>query len=347
MGLTYTDYSKTMLHTWGRFRVTLLEAVAVGDLLSFYNTDNAYTVEFADQSDEQRANCIACQKGSAGDVIWACLKAEVKAPYSIGTGGAVTQNNFAASADWFGAPLYLGEDGKPSSTVGTTFKQEVGKLLARDRVLLDLSPTLFGDLVFNGVGSSSPAFAVGVSGTPISSAVDDKIFFGIYLKSTGGSAHGLRIELEKTSATAGAPRVLTLRAYLKHASGHAPSGANCVDAQTELETGNTGISGEAHAMESKMRVAEENRVVQGTYACHKFTNQFKTGNTMPATTFFHRYYDVGPVYTPLMFDFSGLTAGTAYCIEQDTGAQGTPAYYLRVKMPNGSTGYICILGDHS
>jgi len=194
---------------------------------------------------------------------------------------------------------------------------------------------------------TTSSFALGTSSSPETSATDDKIFMGVYLASSGSSAHGLRIELEKTSSTAGAPRTLTVRSTLGHSSGNAPSGANCIDAQTELATGNTGISGEAHAMESKMRVAEESRVVQGTYAAHKFTNQFKTGNTMPASTFFHRYYDVGPVYTPLMFDFSGLTAGAAYCIEEDTGGQGTPAYYLRVKMPNGSTGYICILGNHS
>ena len=194
---------------------------------------------------------------------------------------------------------------------------------------------------------TTSGFALGTSSSPETSATDDKIFMGVYLESSGSSAHGLRIELEKTSSTAGAPRTLTVRSTLGHSSGNAPSGANCIDAQTELATGNTGISGEAHAMESKMRVAEESRVVQGTYATHKFTNQFKTGNTMPASTFFHRYYDVGPVYTPLMYDFSGLTAGAAYCIEEDTGAQGTPAYYLRVKMPSGSTGYICILGNHS
>ena len=194
---------------------------------------------------------------------------------------------------------------------------------------------------------TTSSFALGTSSSPETSATDDKIFMGVYLSSSGSSAHGLRIELEKTSSTAGAPRTITVRSTLSHSSGNTPSGANCIDAQTELATGNTGISGEAHAMESKMRVAEENRVIQGTYAAHKFTNQFKTGNTMPAGTFFHRFYDVGPVYTPLMFDFSGLTAGAAYCIEADSGAQGTPAYYLRVKMPNGSTGYMCILGNHS
>jgi len=168
---------------------------------------------------------------------------------------------------------------------------------------------------------------------------------GVYLESSGSSAHGLRIELDKTSSTAGAPRTLTVRSTLSHSSGNTPSGANCIDAQTELATGNTGISGEAHAMESKMRVAQEDRVIQGTYAAHKFTNQFKTGNTMPAGTFFHRFYDVGPVYTPLMFDFSGLTAGSSNCIVVNTAALQTAAYFLRVKMPNASTGYIPILGS--
>lgn len=347
MAFTYTDSDKVVLEAFGKFKVTLLEAVEPGDLMSWYNTDNAYTCQFADQSDSQRANCIAVEKGAAGDEITACLKAVLKTISTVGTGGVVTRVYFAGASDFLGAPLYLGEDGKPSSTAGTTYKQEIGQLLARDRILVDLTSAVFGNMVYNGVGSSSPMFAVGVSGTPITSAVDDKIFFGIYLKSTGSSAHGLRIELQKTSASAGAPRTLTVRCELRHASGNAPSGANCIDAQTELYAGNTGISGEAHAMESKMRVAAETRVVQGTYCCHKFTNQFKAGNTMPAGTFFHRYYDVGPVYTPLMYDFSGLVAGASNCIEADTGAQGTPAYYLRVKMPNGATGYICVLGNHS
>jgi len=192
---------------------------------------------------------------------------------------------------------------------------------------------------------TTSALNLGTSSSPVTSATDDKIFMGVYLQSSGSSAHGLRIELEKTSSTAGAPRTITVRSTLSHTSGNAPSGANCIDAQTELATGNTGISGEAHGMESKMRVAEESRVVQGTYAAHKFTNQFKTGNTMPASTFFLRFYDVGTVYTPLMFDFSGLTAGSSNCIEANTAALQTAAYFLRVKMPNAATGYIPILGS--
>lgn len=148
MAFTYTDYGKTMLHTWGRFRVTLLEAVVAGDLLSFYNTDASYTVQFADDSDSQRADCIACEAGAAGDEIWACLKAECKASTSIGTGGAVTQNYFAASTDFFGAPLYVGDAGKPSSSESATYIQRVGRLLARDRILLDA--TQDADIIVGG-----------------------------------------------------------------------------------------------------------------------------------------------------------------------------------------------------
>jgi len=162
LAFTYTDYKKTLLHTWGRFRVTVSEAVEVGDLLSWLNTGTSNTVQFADESDSQVADCIACEDGAAGDEIWACLKAECKSSYSVGTGGAVTQNYFAASTDYLGAPLYLSTTGgKPSSTVGSTVMQKVGRLLARDRILLDLTPA---DL-------SQTTFTVTLSGTTATNAV--------------------------------------------------------------------------------------------------------------------------------------------------------------------------------
>jgi len=140
MAFTYTDSAKIVLEALEKFKVTLLEAVETGDLMSWYNTDNAYTVQFADQSDSQRAGCIAMEKGAAGDEIWACQKAVLKTISTIGTGGVVTRVYFAGASDFFGAPLYLGESGKPSSTPGTTFTQEIGKLLARDQILIDLAP---------------------------------------------------------------------------------------------------------------------------------------------------------------------------------------------------------------
>ena len=186
---------------------------------------------------------------------------------------------------------------------------------------------------------------MGTSSAPIITDVADKKFFSMYLRSTSisGSVYGMRIDLEQTGLTTGAPRALTLRTDLLHPSGHAVSGGNCVDAQIQLYTGNDGISGEMHAMESKFRIAEESRNVQGTYCAHKFTAQIKTGNTMPAGTFFLRFYDVGPVRVPLFADFSGLTAGGSNCIVANTAALASAEYFLRVKSPDGGTGYIPIL----
>lgn len=145
MGFTYTDANKkVVLHSWGRFKGTLLEAVATGDLLNFYATDNAYTLQFADQSDSQAAQCVACEDGAVGDEIWVALAAELKAPTTIATGGVATQTNFAAAADFFGSPLYLGESGKPASSAGGTYSQLVGYLLARDRIILQPNTALTG-----------------------------------------------------------------------------------------------------------------------------------------------------------------------------------------------------------
>ena len=147
MAFTYTDSDKVVLEAFGKFKVTLLEAVEPGDLLSWYNTDNAYTAQFADQSDEQRGDCIAVEKGAAGDEIVACLKAVLQTIPTISTGGVVTAVYFAGADDFFGAPLYLGEDGKPSSTQGTTYTQVIGELLARDRILIDLGLAYTGPIV--------------------------------------------------------------------------------------------------------------------------------------------------------------------------------------------------------
>ena len=179
MGFTYTDANKkVVLHSWGRFKGTLLEAVATGDLLNFYATDNAYTLQFADQSDSQAAQCVACEDGAVGDEIWVALAAELKAPTTIATGGVATQTNFAAAADFFGSPLYLGESGKPASSAGATYSQLVGYLLARDRIILQPNTALTGvagsftTLASSGAttmtattdASSSTAAAVAVTG---------------------------------------------------------------------------------------------------------------------------------------------------------------------------------------
>jgi len=66
-----------------------------------------------------------------------------------------------------------------------------------------------------------------------------------------------------------------------------------------------------HAAASHLIVAEESRTLQGTYAAHKFVNEFEASNTMPAnSTFFVRFHDAGTVKTPKFFEVSGATAGT-------------------------------------
>lgn len=152
---------------------------------------------------------------------------------------------------------------------------------------------------------------MGTSGSPLESDQDETELLSCYFESSGKNAYGMRMQVEKTSVSAGAPRVLTLRAVLSHSTGTGPQGANAVDARATLETGNTGISGEMHAMESQCRVDGESRVLQGTYAAHKFTNNFGASNTMPAaTTFFLRFYDAGTVKTPFLFGLTGSTQGT-------------------------------------
>jgi len=135
---TYTDRNKkVVLHSWGRHRATVMEAVVVGDLVSRYVTDNAYTYQFADESDSQAAEAVALEDIAAAGTGWFALAAELKAPVSVGAGGAVTRTYFAEAADFLGKPLYLSTTGgKASSAEGGSLVQLVGCLLARDRILL-------------------------------------------------------------------------------------------------------------------------------------------------------------------------------------------------------------------
>lgn len=154
---TYTDSDKIVIEAWGKFKVTLLEAVEPGDLLSWYAADNAYTTQFADQSGSQRADCIALEAGAAGAEITAALKAELKTITTIATGGVATRVYFAGADDYLGKPLYLGAEGKPSSSEGGSLSQQIGVLLSRDRIMLDMTganvlatPTFTGTVISTG-----------------------------------------------------------------------------------------------------------------------------------------------------------------------------------------------------
>ncbi|MBE9570162.1 MAG: hypothetical protein IMF11_06030 [Proteobacteria bacterium] len=197
-------------------------------------------------------------------------------------------------------------------------------------------------IVFDEVGTG---IVMGSSGTPLSSSIEEHKFIDCHYTAEGKNIFGWYLSLSQTYAIDGAPRGLTIRTSLDHTSGHGPQGANAIDARATLGATNTGISGEMHAMESQLKVAADTRSLNGTYAAHKFTNYFKDGNTMPATTFFLRFVDQNgsSVATPLMFDFSGLTAGAANCIVANSAALAAAEYFLRVKSPDGGVGYIPIL----
>ena len=145
MAFTYTDRNKkVVIRAWGTFKATVLAAVEVGDLLSRYASDATATYRAADQSDGYVAEAVALEDGIAGEEITCALAAELKAPTTLGDGGAAAQVYFAASTDYLGSPLYIGEAGKPQSSAGATTAQYVGLLTARDTILLIPNSNLTG-----------------------------------------------------------------------------------------------------------------------------------------------------------------------------------------------------------
>ena len=144
MGFTYTDKNqKRTIRTGKAYKATVNAAVAVGDLLAPANADNASTFKLADDSDRAKATTVALESSiAAAEEISVADWAELQTQDTIGAAGAVTQVYFAASADFLGAPLYLGESGKPSSAIGTS-GQQIGILTARNRILVN--PGVYGN----------------------------------------------------------------------------------------------------------------------------------------------------------------------------------------------------------
>ena len=165
MAFTYTDRNaKIVLHSWGRFRARVTEAVVVGDLLAMLGTEASDALQFADQSDAQAAIAVACEDGAADETIWCALAAELKAPASVGAAGTVTQTYFGASSDYVGSVLYLGEDGKPASSAGGTTAQLVGYYIARDTILLTPGGGLLtGAATFSTITASSTLAVTGAT----------------------------------------------------------------------------------------------------------------------------------------------------------------------------------------
>jgi len=129
--MAYTDFEgKTILHSWGRFRVTVAAATKVGDLLA---RDGA----LANADANKPAFCVAVQDIAAAATGWVAKKAEIKKPASIGTGGVVTAGDHGGVADdvlWLSAAA-----GKASALAVANIAQIVGVVLSTDRALLEPS----------------------------------------------------------------------------------------------------------------------------------------------------------------------------------------------------------------
>jgi len=235
MALTYTDTGKKILHSWGRFRVTLLEAVVTGDLLSFYNTDNDYTVQFADESDEQRADCIACIPGDAGDEIWAALKAVIKPGVTYGAQGIPTQINFAEATDFFGAPLYLGEAGKVEDTTGTTYRQVVGRLLSRDRIMLDLNENQMGSDMYFASGAIIDFDSADIVMTHSAGKITVSSAWGAVAVAASRTGRPLGVELTLTGNMGN--YVNALKGYVDASAGGTTGLLSAVNCEIKMPTG--------------------------------------------------------------------------------------------------------------
>lgn len=164
MSFTYSDQNpKVVLHSWGRFRGAVEEAVVVGDLLAVCeDADSGF--QLANVTGTLNAVAVACENGAADETIWMAIATELKAPVSVGAGGAVTPTYFATADCTMGSKVYLSTTaGKLSSTSDATVIQPCGYILARDRVLVIPTGYISGDSLSLS-GSLLVGTTLGVSG---------------------------------------------------------------------------------------------------------------------------------------------------------------------------------------
>jgi len=201
VAFTYTDKNqKRTVRTGKAYKATVNAAVAVGDLLAPANANTSSTFKLADDSDRTKAVTVALEAStSAGEEISVSDWAELETQDTIGAAGAVTEVYFAASSDFLGAPLYLGESGKPSSSQGTA-GQQIGILTARKRILVNpgvyAQPSDYTNLISD--PGDAGAIAVTASGSVAlvttgseTRTLADPTFIGqtisLYLKTDGGN----------------------------------------------------------------------------------------------------------------------------------------------------------------
>jgi len=201
VAFTYTDKDgKRTVRTGKAYKATVNAAVVVGDLLAPANADTSSTFKLADDSTRVKAVAVALEASTAaGEEISVADWAELATQDTVGTNGTVTEVYFAASSDFLGAPLYLGESGKPSSAQGTS-GQQIGILTHRKRILVNpgvySQPTDYTNLITDpGDAGAIPVTASGsvalVTAGAETRTLADPTFIGqtisLYLKTDGGN----------------------------------------------------------------------------------------------------------------------------------------------------------------
>lgn len=130
--MAYTDFDgRTILNSWGRFKIAASVACKMGDLLARDGT-------LADADANKPAYCVALEDGAAADEIWAAKGAEVQKRTTVGVGGATTRGNHSGTADdilWLSATA-----GSASATPVATIGQMVGVVLTQDTFILEPDP---------------------------------------------------------------------------------------------------------------------------------------------------------------------------------------------------------------
>ena len=195
MAFTYTDKDgKRTVRTGKAYKATVNAAVVVGDLLAPANADTSSTFKLADDSTRVKAVAVALEASTAaGEEISVADWAELATQDTVGTNGTVTEVYF------LGAPLYLGESGKPSSAQGTS-GQQIGILTHRKRILVNpgvySQPTDYTNLITDpGDAGAIPVTASGsvalVTAGAETRTLADPTFIGqtisLYLKTDGGN----------------------------------------------------------------------------------------------------------------------------------------------------------------
>lgn len=200
--MAYTAFTgKIIKHRYGAVRVTLAEAVEVGDLI----TRNGY---LADSEDSKQAVFIACQSGIALAEIWAAMAVEIMKPATIGAQGVPTRGNHGGTV---GAPLYLNGtavgngEGEAGESQGSGIVQLAGYVTSQDcamlcpgQVLTTTNLSLTGTLaVAEGVTHTKTLAQVGIAtftATPVfnggGTITAGQFFSGAPLKFTRTSKSG-------------------------------------------------------------------------------------------------------------------------------------------------------------